>query len=232
MTETHDAAPAAHETDEHRAVSPVIGVILMVAISVILAAVIGAFVLEIGDQQETAPSTSFDSEQDRVYYQDANGDSSNMTTVGLTHAGGSVIDVTAANVKHDGNGSQWGIVEPGGYGAQPQPNDIEALGSNDAPTFGSGTTWRVVGGNNESVVSDDNLERSANYTFDLVPGHEGAILVSGADCCTSSEGDDVGWGPGTARNAIQTYEQGTTVNVVWTASSGGKTQTLFAYTVQ
>ena len=42
---------------DDRAVSPVIGVILMVAITVILAAVIGAFVLGFGDQiQETAPN--------------------------------------------------------------------------------------------------------------------------------------------------------------------------------
>lgn len=43
---------------DDRAVSPVIGVILMVAITVILAAVIGAFVFGLGDQiQETAPNT-------------------------------------------------------------------------------------------------------------------------------------------------------------------------------
>ncbi|MEF8869094.1 MAG: type IV pilin N-terminal domain-containing protein, partial [Haloarculaceae archaeon] len=42
------------------AVSPVIGVILMVAITVILAAVIGTFVLGLGDQvQSTAPQASF-----------------------------------------------------------------------------------------------------------------------------------------------------------------------------
>ncbi|MFC4437732.1 MULTISPECIES: type IV pilin [Natrialbaceae] len=38
--------------DEERAVSPVIGVILMVAITVILAAVIAAFVLDMGDSIE------------------------------------------------------------------------------------------------------------------------------------------------------------------------------------
>lgn len=44
-------------TDDDRAVSPVIGVILMVAITVILAAVIGTFVLGLGDQvQESAPN--------------------------------------------------------------------------------------------------------------------------------------------------------------------------------
>ncbi|WP_248515942.1 type IV pilin [Salinarchaeum laminariae] len=42
------------------AVSPVIGVILMVAITVILAAVIGAFVLGFGGSQSSAPSASFD----------------------------------------------------------------------------------------------------------------------------------------------------------------------------
>ena len=40
------------ETDDSRAVSPVIGVILMVAITVILAAVIGTFVLGLGDSVE------------------------------------------------------------------------------------------------------------------------------------------------------------------------------------
>jgi len=46
--------------DEERAVSPVIGVILMVAITVILAAVIGTFVLGLGDQiQSTTPQVSF-----------------------------------------------------------------------------------------------------------------------------------------------------------------------------
>lgn len=43
--------PQLNETD--RAVSPVIGVILMVAITVILAAVIGSFVLGLGDQLDS-----------------------------------------------------------------------------------------------------------------------------------------------------------------------------------
>ena len=46
-------------TDD-RAVSPVIGVILMVAITVILAAVIGTFVRGLGNQvQDTAPQATF-----------------------------------------------------------------------------------------------------------------------------------------------------------------------------
>ncbi len=50
--------------DDDRAVSPVIGVILMVAITVILAAVIGTFVLGLGDQvQSTTPQASFGFDQ-------------------------------------------------------------------------------------------------------------------------------------------------------------------------
>ncbi len=43
--------------DDDRGVSPVIGVILMVAITVILAAVIGTFVLGLGDSLEQAPQS-------------------------------------------------------------------------------------------------------------------------------------------------------------------------------
>jgi len=47
---------------EERGVSPVIGVILMVAITVILAAVIGTFVLGLGDSLEQAPQAQLDAE--------------------------------------------------------------------------------------------------------------------------------------------------------------------------
>ena len=66
---------------EERAVSPVIGVILMVAITVILAAVIGTFVLGLGDQvSETAPQAQFTFE-----FESAN---DNLTA---THDGGDPI---------------------------------------------------------------------------------------------------------------------------------------------
>ena len=55
--------PSTQSNADDRAVSPVIGVILMVAITVILAAVIGTFVLGLGDQLgDTAPQASFDTD--------------------------------------------------------------------------------------------------------------------------------------------------------------------------
>ncbi|MCT9097554.1 type IV pilin N-terminal domain-containing protein [Haloarchaeobius sp. HME9146] len=68
------------------AVSPVIGVILMVAITVILAAVIGAFVLNIGGNQEKTPQATFSWE---------NGASSNLN---ITHEGGDTLDPTTLSL--------------------------------------------------------------------------------------------------------------------------------------
>ncbi|MFC7136625.1 type IV pilin N-terminal domain-containing protein [Halobaculum litoreum] len=65
--------------DDDRAVSPVIGVILMVAITVILAAVIGSFVLGLGNSvQQTAPNANFQFDY-------------NSTGVNATHTGGETI---------------------------------------------------------------------------------------------------------------------------------------------
>ena len=64
---------------ENRAVSPVIGVILMVAITVILAAVIGTFVLglgdSLGDNQPTAQlSVDFDTDENNITIDHNGGD--------------------------------------------------------------------------------------------------------------------------------------------------------------
>ncbi|QLG61099.1 type IV pilin [Halorarum salinum] len=71
---------------EDRAVSPVIGVILMVAITVILAAVIGTFVLGLGNNLgDTAPNANFDFEYS------GNG-AGNSYAVEAVHEGGATID--------------------------------------------------------------------------------------------------------------------------------------------
>ena len=75
--------PSTQSNADDRAVSPVIGVILMVAITVILAAVIGTFVLGLGDQLgDTAPQASFDI------------DSADNSTVTFTKTGGQSIEAS------------------------------------------------------------------------------------------------------------------------------------------
>ncbi|MFA1610389.1 type IV pilin [Halobellus rubicundus] len=85
---------------EDRAVSPVIGVILMVAITVILAAVIGTFVLNLGQGlQQTAPQASFSF------------DYTDDTNVTITHESGDSIDAAQLNT----TGLEVGPVEWEGH---------------------------------------------------------------------------------------------------------------------
>ncbi|AUG46657.1 type IV pilin [Haloarcula taiwanensis] len=82
-----------HDDD---AVSPVIGVILMVAITVILAAVIASFVLGLGDQaQQATPQASFSWEYEA-------GEAESGTADGLvtvTHDGGDSIEVSSLYIR-------------------------------------------------------------------------------------------------------------------------------------
>lgn len=219
-----------------RAVSPVIGVILMVAITVILAAVIGAFVLEIGDQQETAPSTSFDTDQSPVYYENSNTENSNLTTVEITHAGGTNLDVSQNQIKVNGNASTWGV-EQRNDGAlddvAPRPNKLETLGTNDQVQFTSGQTWNVYATNGvkyEDIKQANSYFDGEDWEAGYHANGEGVMIGIANDGGSISDLDDVdednnGYNVAELNNSDN-------VNVVWSASSGGKTQTLFKYTVQ
>jgi len=78
-------------TEGDRAVSPVIGIILMVAITVILAAVIGTFVLGLGDSVtgETAPQASWET---------ADGPNSSVV---VAHNGGDSVEASNLDVTID-----------------------------------------------------------------------------------------------------------------------------------
>ncbi|WP_277543500.1 type IV pilin N-terminal domain-containing protein [Haloarcula laminariae] len=80
------------------AVSPVIGVILMVAITVILAAVIATFVLGLGDSLgNQAPQATWDISTDNLG--DGNADNDRVI---VTHEGGDSVDQTNIQVNIDG----------------------------------------------------------------------------------------------------------------------------------
>jgi len=79
--------------DDDRAVSPVIGVILMVAITVILAAVIGSFVLGLGNSvQQTAPNANFQFDYTNIGDVDPSPDGNDEFEVTATHSGGDTLD--------------------------------------------------------------------------------------------------------------------------------------------
>ena len=84
--------------EEERAVSPVIGVILMVAITVILAAVIAAFVLDIGPGDSTisaAADVSDDGDEITVEINSGGGDIEGLAIVDST---GDVVAATSDGV--------------------------------------------------------------------------------------------------------------------------------------
>jgi flagellin-like protein len=239
----------------NRAVSPVIGVILMVAITVILAAVIGAFVLEIGDQQETAPNTSFDSDE-QVVFMWANGgykaDKNNLSMVSITHAGGSVVDIDQIDLSVNGNTGTWTIdASPGDsimttdsrVPAKPQPDIRQTMGSNDQVGLSSGEELSVMAYGTRPL--DEYVDNGIDYEFSTFPMQTGSgtqdvgsftepvprLYLNGADKATKMPN------PGLTNNGrddetLFILEQGDDVQVVWEASSGGKTQTLFKYSVQ
>ncbi|WP_226010530.1 type IV pilin [Halomicrobium salinisoli] len=123
------------------AVSPVIGVILMVAITVILAAVIASFVLNLGDQaQQQTPTASFDFEYDN--------ESSGVDKLTITHASGDTIDGANLNATVSGgygdDGSNTGSIEvddslfngeiTAGSSSQLNGSSVIVSGHNDAGT--------------------------------------------------------------------------------------------------
>ena len=102
----HDIPQKLIGPEDERAVSPVIGVILMVAITVILAAVIAAFVLDIGPGDSTitaAADLSPDGEDVEVTITSGGGD---LDGLALVDSSGEVHD----NVDEDVNtGGTYGL---------------------------------------------------------------------------------------------------------------------------
>jgi flagellin-like protein len=127
------------------AVSPVIGVILMVAITVILAAVIGTFVLGLGDQvQSSAPNANFQFEYSDQTFQDnaaANGgESDTFTVMTVNHNGGQ--DVSESNVEVLIDGNVGFDVSTTGSGPPEFTGASATFGGSD--TLSTGDSGRVV----------------------------------------------------------------------------------------
>ena len=129
---------------EERAVSPVIGVVLMVAITVILAAVIGSFVIGLGSGQDPAPQAKFDFDYDG-------------TDVQITHDGGDTIDGDDLRVVGSSSGD-IGTVQSIELSAGDALFDPTAT----LPAFDSGETIRVV-------YEDPNSDKTATLAVSTAP---------------------------------------------------------------
>jgi len=129
--------------DEERAVSPVIGVILMVAITVILAAVIGTFVLGLGDQvQQTTPQAQFGWDTGDAPNTISGEDDSLNDDLKLTHESGDTIEAGNLNLIAPGGGStEWTSIP--GTSASDASDEVSA-GSGGWVLDASSGTYRLV----------------------------------------------------------------------------------------
>jgi len=188
------------------AVSPVIGVILMVAITVILAAVIGAFVLDIGGNQEAAPQANWDFAKESVTYEDGDqadgsGDFAELTTVVIEHGGGDSVNEEQIEIQVGGT-SAYGISQTDGTSA----DEVETL-------------WT----GSDSLSASDSVRVAFAYDGSLSSGD--AVGYSASD----DEIDNLG-GTDVSSDDVR-LQSGDTVQIVWTSSSGGDTQILGDYEV-
>jgi len=136
--------------NDDSAVSPVIGVILMVAITVILAAVIATFVLGLGEQvSQTSPNASFTFDYDDSaspssddFVGNVSGAAGNLT---ITHAGG-------PNISPDQMFTTGSSVSDGGAWDNVQSDDVSA-GDSATIAVDSGDTISVTWENDEGTES-------------------------------------------------------------------------------
>ena len=150
--------------DDERAVSPVIGVILMVAITVILAAVIGAFVLQLGDSvSQTAPQASIG--VDSITADD--------NEIVLRHSGGDTVewDETQLIVEKEGaaNNLEWAGTGSGAFSPADEATIITHNGTIATLTT-NGTTIDEDSANAFALTSDDRV------TITLIDQSSGEII--------------------------------------------------------
>lgn len=149
-----------------RAVSPVIGVILMVAITVILAAVIGTFVMDLGQTVgQTSPTSS-------ISFHDATTDleSEGDQFVIIEHRSGDRLSANELRilVRYHQNRSLIGRWEDGEWTASTPFNPVRlnggSLSSKDTITTGDVLTWTI----SKDVGTAQGLTPGNTYEFQLV----------------------------------------------------------------
>jgi flagellin-like protein len=176
--------------DDSEAVSPVIGVILMVAITVILAAVIGTFVLGLGDQvQSTNPSASFTFDyEEGISTRDSGSDPATLNVLTFTHDGGDLIADARLSVLVDGNPGY--DIDPSGTA----DDDTAQVPLDDGQDVSAGSSFQVAA--YDTNTASGTVSDGDGVSYDGTGGIEsdtGSQLMSGDETVRivwTSEGGD------------------------------------------
>jgi flagellin-like protein len=162
---------------DDNAVSPVIGVILMVAITVILSAVIASFVLGLGQQAvEVAPQTSFSTEYENSTTANYGGDFGGNGNLTIIHDSGDPVVAEELYLRGSGfadASSDWN--------ADNRTWTAYSIGNNGTISGGSNTQPAVVAGDRVAVAADSDYQIS--IVFESADGDTSATLArdSGPD---------------------------------------------------
>ncbi|AJF25686.1 hypothetical protein SG26_08065 [Haloarcula sp. CBA1115] len=134
------------------AVSPVIGVILMVAITVILAAVIASFVLGLGDQaSQQTPTASFSF--------DYEADSATSGDLTITHDGGDAVQGNELYLRGSGldTSGEWASDISGNAsadgGSAVAAGDVAEVGADS--DFSARIVYQSLEGDNSATLAED-----------------------------------------------------------------------------
>jgi flagellin-like protein len=133
--------------DDNRGVSPVIGVILMVAITVILAAVIGTFVLNLGGNLQSTPQAQL-AVEDAGDSSPANSGNTNAV-LNIDHNGGDEIQTSDLRIQ---------VTTPGGTTENILNTNASVDGGNGTAGFNSNPGSLSVGSSTTVYVTADSDE--------------------------------------------------------------------------
>ena len=163
---------------DDNAVSPVIGVILMVAITVILAAVIASFVLGLGNQaSQGAPTATIGMQYEEV---DDNNDEGALK---LSHDGGDTL--TASNLYVRGNGFADISANNNGNSGY----DLDDDGTKDVDTWQAGSWDERSDGSGVTAVnydSESDLQSGNRLVVAVDSDYEISVVWQSAEGDTSS----------------------------------------------
>lgn len=210
---------------EETGISTVIGIILLIAVTVILGTTLSTFVLDIGDSVDTSgPQVAFEADQRNLSQNeaefvdwDADG---KFKIVEITHREGATLDEENVRVLVDGETA---------YGSNPDtcPGVMVA----DATTLWQGT-GEITAGDSVTVVSGSNVlddkdptDGDCDYFYD-----DGESTYPGSGPFNKLVYQDQDTDEEYGRN-VQ-LDRGETVRVVWVADSGTKSTTLLRYEVK
>jgi flagellin-like protein len=222
---------------DERAVSPVVGVAILVGITVILASIVGAFVFGLVNIGEAPPDAQFTFQQQNVNYSaepgNGNGQLSTMDgampTVRIVHNSGEAVSEQQLDVKVSGNEtdpSNNASVYTVDYRGDEVDDRWSELLSNRSAVLAPGDSFRVEfygvnkkhlsGGSGRFTIQDYNVTRWNAAGSSRNPPTD-KVAFDGEDSSSAAVGLKIG-------NCDQ-------IQVVWTASSGAQGQVLQSYQV-